>query len=166
MAVALYAGSFDPIHRGHLAVVELASAHFERVVVVVAANPRKRDALFTPEQRRALIEQCVRHLGNVEVITHAGLIVAIAGRVRADFLLRAIGKEQRDEFEMAAMNLQMSGIPTLFVAPPAATAHIASRLVRDRFAAEGVAGIRALVPVPVATALAARASVKTSPWCR
>ena len=49
MTVALYAGSFDPIHLGHLAIIERAAAVYDSVVVAVVANPQKASGMFSPE---------------------------------------------------------------------------------------------------------------------
>jgi pantetheine-phosphate adenylyltransferase len=137
VATALYAGSFDPIHLGHLALMEVAAAHFDRLFVVAAGNPRKQGVLFAIDERRNLIAASTAHLANVAAIAHTGLVVDAAAAIGADVLLRSIGKEHRAEFEMAAMNFDMTGIRTVFLAPPAATAYIASRYVRERFALDG-----------------------------
>jgi cytidyltransferase-like protein len=63
--VGLYAGSFDPVHLGHVALITTASEKFDRFVVVVAANPQKRTGMFSVPERVQMLEEACRHLGNV-----------------------------------------------------------------------------------------------------
>lgn len=62
VTTALYPGSFDPVHNGHVAVIEAASPLFGEVVVGVGHNPEKPSGMFTPDERVAMIEQSVAHL--------------------------------------------------------------------------------------------------------
>ncbi len=80
---AIYPGSFDPLTRGHLDVIERAAQIFDRVLVAVVVNPQKRDPLFTLEERMAMIRDTVAHLANVDVDHFRGLLAdtyAIAKR--------------------------------------------------------------------------------------
>lgn len=146
MTVGLYAGSFDPMHRGHLELVEAAARYLDRLFVVAAGNPAKPGSLLSLEQRRELIAAATAHLPNVEGLAHAGLVVALARELGADVLVRGMGKEQRVELQMATINVNLAGPPTLFFAPTAATAHISSRMVRQKIRLEGVDAIADLVP--------------------
>jgi pantetheine-phosphate adenylyltransferase len=67
VTVVLYPGSFDPIHNGHVEIVETASRLFDRVVVAAMRNPSKGEPLFSLENRQDLIEASLAHLDNVEV---------------------------------------------------------------------------------------------------
>jgi len=62
-SIAVYPGSFDPITKGHLNVLERALSLFDHVIMLVAANPKKEDGLFTPEARLRLIREATAHLG-------------------------------------------------------------------------------------------------------
>jgi pantetheine-phosphate adenylyltransferase len=62
---AIYPGSFDPMTRGHLDVIERAAAIFDRVVVAVVVNPQKREPLFTLDEREGMIRASVAHLPNI-----------------------------------------------------------------------------------------------------
>ena len=81
MRIALYAGTFDPITRGHLSVIERAARLFDRLVVVVAVNPDKRP-LFSTEERVDMIRDVVAPWRNVECTCTGGYVVHLAARVR------------------------------------------------------------------------------------
>ena len=153
MAVGLYAGSFDPIHRGHVELVEAAASCLDRLFVVAAGNPDKQGSLLSFEQRRHLIAVATEHLSNVEALAHTGLVVDLAQQLAVDVLVRGMGKEQRLELQMAATNTSLSGLHTIFFSPTAETAHISSRMIRDRLRRDGVDGVADLVPDRVAALL-------------
>lgn len=152
--VGLYAGSFDPVHRGHVDLIEAAAKCLDRLFVVAAGNPDKPGSLLSLQQRQQLIEQSTTHLPNVVALAHRGLVVDLAKRLGVDVLVRGMGKEQQLELQMAATNTNLSGLQTLFFAPTAATAHISSRTVREQLSRNGVGGIGDLVPKPVVALLA------------
>ena len=78
MTTALVPGSFNPIHLGHVAIIETVAATFQRVIVAAVGNPSKAPDPFSLEQRRALIEASVAHLANVETAIGSGLVVDLA----------------------------------------------------------------------------------------
>jgi pantetheine-phosphate adenylyltransferase len=153
MTSALFAGSFDPIHRGHLDVIELGSRHFDRLWVIAAGNPWKPAGLFSPSDRLGLVRSCTDHLKNVEVVAHSGLLVDLAKALEADVLLRAIGKDHAVEFEMASANAAVAGVVTMFILPEAEHWGVSSSIIRERFHRGDLDTIGALVPEPVALAL-------------
>ena len=61
MPVALYAGSFDPAHLGHLGVIETAARLYEQVIVAVVANPKKAQGMFTVDERVRLLTEATVH---------------------------------------------------------------------------------------------------------
>lgn len=87
--VALYPGSFDPVHNGHLHLIRRAAKLFDRVIVAVAANPDKCP-LFSIPERVELLKETLRDDGNVEVITFDGLTVDNAKRLGAGIILRGL----------------------------------------------------------------------------
>src|SRR5260370_3697865 len=73
--LSIYPGSFDPFTNGHLDVVDRALGIFDRVIVAVAANPDKRQPLFTVEERGKLIEESLKGRNGVEVTSYTCLTV-------------------------------------------------------------------------------------------
>jgi pantetheine-phosphate adenylyltransferase len=161
MPGAMFVGSFDPVHLGHLGVIEIGSRLFDRLWVVVAGNPAKEHGLLSFEDRRDLIAACTEHLPTVEVLTHTGLLVELAETLDAVALIRSVGKERAYEFEMAHANACLAGISTVFVLPRRETWWISSRLVRERFNQGDLASVGEMVPPSVKSALELRASERT-----
>jgi pantetheine-phosphate adenylyltransferase len=149
----LYPGSFDPIHNGHLELIEVASRLFDEVVVASIGNPQKTTGLFSLAERGEMITECVSHLPNVSATTYSSLVVELAREVGADFIvkgLRAVS-DFESELQQSQMNLAISGVHTVFI--PSATEHsfVASKWIREiaRFGGD----ITSMVPEPVAARL-------------
>jgi pantetheine-phosphate adenylyltransferase len=152
----LYPGSFDPVHNGHLELIEVASRLFDDVVVAAIGNPQKGQGLFNLEERQAMLRESVAHLPNVDITTFSSLVVDLAREVGADFIvkgLRAVS-DFESELQQAQMNLAISGMHTVFI--PSATTHsfIASKWIREisRFGGD----VSSMVPPPVTKRLAER----------
>ena len=150
--IAAYPGSFDPLHLGHLSVIERVAGQFEQLVVLVLANPAKTH-LLSVERRVELVAASTDHLGNVRAIGHVGLTVDGARAVGAGVLVRNAGKEQRVEVTMAVTNQAISGPPTVLVPPDPNTATISSTFVRELVRHRRYDDIAPLVPEPVHLAL-------------
>jgi pantetheine-phosphate adenylyltransferase len=78
MTRALYPGTFDPIHVGHLDVIARAAAIFEELIVGVSAGASVKTPLFSTEALVDLVRRVVAHLPNVTVATYSGLTVLFA----------------------------------------------------------------------------------------
>ena len=104
MVKALYPGSFDPVHNGHVDIVERASKLVDELIVGVYDTPSK-DLMFTTEERVDLFRKSVTHLPNVRVQTFVGLAPNVARELGAEFILRGLraGFDFELEFEMALM---------------------------------------------------------------
>jgi pantetheine-phosphate adenylyltransferase len=158
VTVALYPGSFDPIHLGHLAIIEYAARNFDEVIVAVLANPNKDSGMFNPEERVRLVTEAAAHLPAVRCIQFYGLTVGLAQRQRADVLIRAGHKEHDIERPMAAMNQTMTGIPTAFAPVDWNTRAISASLVRQLVQSGQLAAAVAMVPPSVRPALVEKAT--------
>ena len=156
MTVVLYPGSFDPIHNGHVEIVETAARLFDRVVVAAVRNPQKGEPLFSLQDRQDLINEALQHLDNVEVTLFSSLVVDLATQIGADFIvkgLRAVS-DFESELQMAQMNRRISGVDTLFIPTTSSHSFLASKLIREiaRFGGN----IDSMVPPCVADRLKAR----------
>ena len=151
---ALYPGSFDPFHNGHLDVVEQALELFGSVVVAVMHNPQKPGGLIPLAERVDLVRACVAHLPGVSVDAFPGLAVDAVQTAGADFIVKGLRTPGDFEVEqqMALTNHSVSGVRTVFVSSRADLSFVSSRYIRDIAHFGGRVGH--LVPEPVARALA------------
>ena len=154
--IALFPGSFDPFTNGHLDLARRATLLFDRVVVAVAHNSAKT-ALFTPDERVALIEQSVKDLRGVTAMAFSGLLVDCAKRVKARTIIRGLRavSDFEFEFQMALMNRRLApGLEITFLMPSQEYTYLNSTLVKE--GARHGGNIRGLVPAGVEQALRAR----------
>ncbi|MGH9171484.1 MAG: pantetheine-phosphate adenylyltransferase [Acidimicrobiales bacterium] len=153
MTIALFPGSFDPFHNGHLEIAERAAGLFDEVIIASLRNPQKAEPVFSPEEREAMITESVAHLPTVRVMRMQTLVVDIAREVGATAIvkgLRAVS-DFESEFQMAQMNRELTGIETLFLPTGSQYAYHASRLIRE-VALYG-RDVSSMVPAPVARRL-------------
>lgn len=92
--IAAYPGSFDPLHLGHMSVIDRASNGFDKVVVLVLANPAKPH-LLSIAQRVELVSASTTHLRNVGAVGHDGLTVDGARAAGADVLIAMAARSYR-----------------------------------------------------------------------
>lgn len=132
MAGALCPGSFDPVTNGHLDVFERVAAQFDEVVVTVMVN-KKKQGMFTVEERIEMLRDATADLPNVRVASWDGLTVDFAREQG----ITAIVKGLRDagdfgyELQMAQMNKKLSGVDTFFIATNPAFSYLSSSLVKE-----------------------------------
>lgn len=155
MRTALFPGSFDPFHNGHLEIVETAAHLFDRVVVAPVRNPQKGESLFTLAERQQMIADSVAHLSNVTLDSFSGLVVDLARAVEADVIVKGlrVASDAETELQQAQMNKSVAGIETLLIPCSSEYAFIASRYVREFARFGGADRIGTMVPGPVFTNL-------------
>jgi pantetheine-phosphate adenylyltransferase len=153
MTTAVYPGSFDPIHSGHLDVIGRACQIFDRVVVGVLDNELKR-YLFSAEERAGLVRQSLPADTKIEVRHFSGLAVAFAVTEGAQVIVRGLRavSDLDSEFQMALMNRRLEPkVDTVFLTTGFSNVYLSSSLLRDVCAHGG--SIEGLVSPAVERAL-------------
>lgn len=133
MNTVLYPGTFDPITMGHMDLVGRAAKLFDRVVVAVAASPKKNPT-FSLEERVELCQEVLKQYPNVEVVGFSTLLAHFADEVGANVLLRGLRavSDFEYEFQLANMNRQLAPeVESLFLTPSEKYSYISSTLVRE-----------------------------------
>lgn len=131
--IAIYAGSFDPITRGHEDLIKRSCEFVDKLVVAVANNSSKKP-LFSTDERVALIRAAAGNDACVEVRQFQGLLVDFASEVGASLIIRGLRavSDFEYEFQMALMNRNLSpGLETVFMVPSVETTYISSSIIRE-----------------------------------
>jgi pantetheine-phosphate adenylyltransferase len=156
--IGLYPGSFDPVTFGHIDIARRAAKLVDRLVVAVGAHHDKQ-ALFTPEERVAMVVEALTPVANdigvaIDVTTYGNLTVEAAREFGASVIFRGL-RDAGDfdyEMQMAGMNAAMKPeVETVFLASSPETRYIAASFVRQIAAMRG--DVTGFVPAPVAAAL-------------
>jgi pantetheine-phosphate adenylyltransferase len=153
MTTAVYPGSFDPIHSGHLDVIGRARQIFDRVVVGVLDNEHKQ-YLFSVEERAELVRQSLPPESDIEVRHFSGLAVSFATSEGAAVIVRGLRavSDLDSEFQMALMNRRLEPkVHTVFLTTGFSNVYLSSSLLKDVCAHGG--SIEGLVPPAVERAL-------------
>ena len=153
MTRVLYPGSFDPLHNGHVEIIETAVSLFGAVVVATMVNPQKDTGLFPLAEREAVMRESLAHLPTVEVVMRHGLVVDLVRELEIDFVVKGLRSagDFDAEMQMAQMNHAVSGMQTVFLPATSTHAFLASKYVRDIARMGG--DVTHLVPGPVARRL-------------
>jgi pantetheine-phosphate adenylyltransferase len=152
---ALFPGTFDPFHNGHLEIVETAARLFDQIIVAPMRNPQKGEPLFTLEERTAMIADSVGHLPNVSFDSFSSLVVDLARQVGADVIVKGlrVASDAESELQQAQMNKAVAGFETLFIPCSSEYSFLNSKYVREFARFGGADRIGSMVPAPVFTKL-------------
>ncbi len=149
MGMAIYPGSFDPVTKGHLDIIERTSKIVDELIVAILENPRKK-AVFTIEERLEMLRRVTSGIENVRIEYFQGLLIEFAKRKKVNLVvkgLRAIS-DFEFEFQMALVNRKLDPqIETLFMVTNSKYSYLSSSIVKEVASFGG--DIRDLVPPEV-----------------
>jgi pantetheine-phosphate adenylyltransferase len=160
--LAVYAGVFDPPTMAHLEIIESTLHIFDELRVVVAHNPSKTDALFTPQERVEMLEASLTGelRRRVTVAAHAGLTAPYAESLGACALVRGMRPygDADAEIALALMNQRLApSLPTVLLVASAKNVYLSSTFVRQTATLGGLI-VPGSVPPAVEEALRKRFS--------
>ena len=153
MTVSVYAGTFDPITRGHEDILQRAAAMFDKLIVAVFDTPAKT-LLFSTQERLELMRKTVEHIPNVEVASYTGLTVSFAHQIGATAMIRGLRSITDLDYEVAMvmMNRKLDpNIDTVFLYTSQEYQFVSSTLIKE--VAQYGGDIADLVPHHIAVAL-------------
>jgi pantetheine-phosphate adenylyltransferase len=130
---AVYPGMFDPIHNGHLDLIERSLRIFDELIVAVVANPSKAP-LFPVKERLEMIDECTSGMGRMCITSFDGLLIDLVHREQADCIVRGLRavSDFEYEFQMALMNRKLRNtVETVFLMPHERYTYISSRLIKE-----------------------------------
>ena len=131
--IGIYPGSFDPIHKGHIDIINRATKLVDKLFIAVADSPHK-SPLFNLEERKEMIEDEFSKETGIEVIAFNNLLVDLADSLNAKILIRGLRavSDFEYEFQMLGMNRQLnSNIETVFLMADAQRQSISSNFIKD-----------------------------------
>jgi len=158
--LAVYPGSFDPLTKGHLDIIQRTCRIFDRVIVAVSNNPGKKHT-FSVAERIRMVKTSLRGLPNAEVDAFSGLLVDYLKAQKARILIRGLRviSDMDYEFQLASFNRRMyQEVETVFLMPDEQYTYFASSLVKE--VCQRGAAVDAFVTPPVARMLRRKFGVK------
>ena len=134
MRKAVCPGSFDPVTMGHLDIFERASKMFDELIVSVFVNPAKDKAMFSMEERVAMIEKATAHIPNIRVTSFSGLLNEFCEQEGAMFIVRGLRAftDFEYEFQRALLMKEIDkNLETVFIMTNAKYSYLSSSGVRE-----------------------------------
>jgi len=156
MVLALYPGTFDPIHNGHVDIAARAARLFDELVIGIYDSPPKT-LTFDTVQRLALARESLAHLDNVRVLPYRGLTVTFAQQIGARVMVRGLRaiSDFEYEFQMALTNKKLApDVEFISLMTSLDYAYLSSSILKEVALLGGA--IEGLAPAPVQAALSAR----------
>ena len=110
MTKVLYPGSFDPMTKGHMNIVEQASELFDEVIIAVMQNPLKKSGMFTIEERIEIIKELYNKMNNIKVVSASGATVDVAIQNECKAIIRGLRSLSDYDYEvqMQQINKEIS----------------------------------------------------------
>lgn len=137
MTKVLYPGSFDPITKGHMDIIDKASKMFDEVIVAVLHNPKKQNSFFTPDERVSLIKDLYKDYDNIKVISSTNACVDVALEHNSQIIIKGLRNTIDFEYEreMAEINEDISDkkINTICLFADKEYQFISSSIVKEVF---------------------------------
>lgn len=129
---AIFPGSFDPITRGHLDVIQRGNKLFDKLIIAVGQNPGKAE-FFSKDERVEMIRELIGDMPRVSVECYDCLTVKFAEQMKADVMLRGMRNlsDVSYEFQLAMTNRTVAGIETVFVMTSEEYGYVNSTMVRQ-----------------------------------
>lgn len=133
MKSAIYAGSFDPIHYGHLDIIKRASKLTDKLYIAVLGNSHKNSAL-TISERINLVESVVKEFDNIEVVTFDELLLEFVKKNNIDAIVKGLRNTQDFQYEYdlaSGIKAINSSIETILLFSTLEYSYLSSSMVRD-----------------------------------
>ena len=156
MVRAVFPGTFDPIHYGHIDIARRAARMFDEIIVAVYDRPLK-NLLFSPEMRLSMVQETFKDDPKISVTGYSGLTVQFCHQIDAQVIVRGLRvfSDFETEFRIALANKRLDpGIEVVSFITDEAHTFLSSTTVREIASLGG--DVTSMVPPHVATALAAR----------
>ncbi|MBA4146686.1 MAG: pantetheine-phosphate adenylyltransferase [Verrucomicrobia bacterium] len=153
MRTVIYPGSFDPLTNGHLDVIQRAAKLFDKVIVAVANNERKKP-VFSLQERVQLMSEAITHIPHAQVDSLEGLLVDFVEKRGGQAIIRGLRavSDFEFEFQLALMNRKLNErIETIFMMPKDTYTFLSSSIVKEIVALGG--DVSSFVPAHVQAAL-------------
>ena len=159
--VAIYPGSFDPVTNGHLDILERGLKLFDKIIIAILTNPKKK-FLFKLDERIETLEESLKGFSNIEIDTFDGLTVDFAAHSNAQGILRGLRamSDFEYEFQMALMNRRLNReVQTVFLMTGLRWIYTSSSIIKE--AAQFGGDIHGMVPPIVEQKIKKKFAVKT-----
>lgn len=146
--IGVFPGTFDPVTKGHIDIIERASKLFDELVIAIGDNPEKT-AMLNPAERAEIVREIVADTPDVRVECYKGLTVEFARRIGATSIVRGVRNtsDLHFEFQIALTNRTVAGVETIFMMTNPRYAFTSSSLIRQIASMGG--DVSALVPAQV-----------------
>lgn len=160
MTIAVYPGTFDPVHYGHIDIAERAALLFEKVIIGVYERPNNKEVLFSASERLHMMREAVEGVADVEAVSYSGLTVNFVRRQGATVIVRGLRvySDFEYEYQMALMTRKLAPeLDMVCLMTDLEYAYLSSSLIKDVAASGG--SVCQFVPSSVEKALQARLQV-------